>query len=125
MTPRRSSTIAIGDGDGQWFLGNAGPDLDAALRGCTPLWPRPGDAVAPIHGDFLTDAELDHTVGLLSLRQASELHVYGTAAVRTLLSRKTPPSSRTARCQRSAGGGCHESLTTTAARTVTAAARAG
>ena len=34
---------------------------------------------------FLTDAELDHTLGLLSLRQASELHVYATAAVRTLL----------------------------------------
>jgi pyrroloquinoline quinone biosynthesis protein B len=86
VTPRRSSTIAVGDGDGEWFLGNAGPDLDAALRECTPLWPRPGDATAPIHGIFLTDAELDHTVGLLSLRQASELHVYGTAAVRTLLS---------------------------------------
>ena len=86
VTPRRSSTIAVGDGDGQWFLGNAGPDLDAALRECTPLWPRPGDETAPIHGVFLTDAELDHTVGLLSLRQASELHIYGTAAVRALLS---------------------------------------
>ncbi len=34
---------------------------------------------------LLTDAELDHTLGLLSLRQASELQVYATAAVRTLL----------------------------------------
>ena len=36
---------------------------------------------------FLTDAELDHTLGLLSLRQASELHLYATAAVRILLTR--------------------------------------
>ncbi|MDQ3760418.1 MAG: MBL fold metallo-hydrolase [Actinomycetota bacterium] len=86
MTWRRSSTIAVGDGDGEWFLGNAGPELDAALRECTPLWPGPDDSTAPIHGVFLTDAELDHTLGLLSLRQASELHVYGTAAVRILLS---------------------------------------
>ncbi len=86
VTPRRSSTIAIGDGDGEWFLGNAGPELDAALRDCSPLWPRPDDSAAPIHGVFLTDAELDHTSGLLSLRQASELHVYGTVAVQTLLS---------------------------------------
>jgi pyrroloquinoline quinone biosynthesis protein B len=86
VTPRRSSTIAIGDGDGQWFLGNAGPELDAALRDCAPLWPGPEDSTAPIHRVFLTDAELDHTLGLLSLRQASELHVYGTAAVQTLLS---------------------------------------
>ena len=87
VTPRRSSTIAVGDGDGKWFLGNAGPELDAALRDCSSLWPQPGDSAAPIHGVFLTDAELDHTLGLLALRQASELHVYGTAAVRILLSR--------------------------------------
>lgn len=86
VTSRRSSTIAVGDGGGKWFLGNAGPDLDGALRECSSLWPGPGDSTAPIHGVFLTDAELDHTLGLLSLRQASELHVYGTAAVRILLS---------------------------------------
>jgi pyrroloquinoline quinone biosynthesis protein B len=83
---RRSCTIAVGDGEGEWFLGNASPELDAALRECPPLWPQPHDSTAPIHGVFLTDAELDHTLGLLSLRQAGELHVYGTAAVRILLS---------------------------------------
>jgi pyrroloquinoline quinone biosynthesis protein B len=86
VTRRLSSTIAVGDGNGEWFLGNAGPELDVALRECPPLWPEPGDSTAPIHGVFLTDAELDHTLGLLSLRQARELHVYGTAAVRMLLS---------------------------------------
>lgn len=86
MAHRLSSTIAVGDGGGQWFLGNAGPELDVALRKCPPLWPGPDDPTAPIHGIFLTDAELDHTLGLLSLRQACELHVYGTAAVRILLS---------------------------------------
>ncbi len=87
MSRRRCSTVAVGDGAGEWFLGNAGPDLDAALCECAPLWPGPGDSTAPIHGVFLTDAELDHTLGLLSLRQASELHVYATAAVRILLTR--------------------------------------
>ena len=86
MAQRFSSTIAVGDGGGQWFLGNSGPEIDVALRECPPLWPGPDDPTAPIHGIFLTDAELDHTLGLLSLRQARELHVYGTAAVRTLLS---------------------------------------
>ncbi|HEX6401631.1 MAG TPA: MBL fold metallo-hydrolase [Pseudonocardiaceae bacterium] len=86
MARRLSSTIAVGDGSGGLFLGNSGPDLDVALRECPPLWPGPDDSTAPIHGIFLTDAELDHTLGLLSLRQARELHVYGTAAVRILLS---------------------------------------
>ena len=84
---RRSSTVAVGDGAGEWFLGNAGPELDTQLRECAPLWPGPDDSTAPIHGVFLTDAELDHTLGLLSLRQASELHVYATAAVHILLTR--------------------------------------
>lgn len=86
VASRRTSTIAVGDDDGAWFLGNAGPDLDAALRENPPLWPGPGDSTAPIHGVFLTDAELDHTLGLLSLRQAGELDVYGTATMRLLLS---------------------------------------
>ncbi|MGH3972107.1 MAG: pyrroloquinoline quinone biosynthesis protein PqqB [Pseudonocardiaceae bacterium] len=85
VTRRRSCTIAVGDGAGEWFLGNAGPDLDAALGECADLWPGVGHSTAPIHGVFLTDAELDHTLGLLSLRQAGELHVYATAAVRALL----------------------------------------
>ena len=85
VSRRRSCTIAVGDGAGQWFLGNAGPDLDAALGECAALSPGVGESTAPIHGVFLTDAELDHTLGLLSLRQAGELHVYATAAVRTLL----------------------------------------
>ncbi|HEY6424974.1 MAG TPA: MBL fold metallo-hydrolase [Pseudonocardiaceae bacterium] len=85
MSWRRSSTIAIGDGAGEWFLGNASPELDVELRECTALWPRSGESTAPIHGVFLTDAELDNTLGLLSLRQAGELHIYGTAAMRILL----------------------------------------
>ena len=87
VTRRRSCTIAVGDGAGEWFLGNAGPDLDAALGDCADLWPGTGQSTAPIHGVFLTDAELDHTSGLLSLRQAAELHLYATAAVRALLTR--------------------------------------
>jgi pyrroloquinoline quinone biosynthesis protein B len=87
VTRRRSCTIAVGDGAGEWFLGNAGPDLDAALRECAALWPGVGESAAPIHGVFLTDAELDHILGLLSLRQAGELHVYATVVVRDMLTR--------------------------------------
>lgn len=41
------------------------------------------------------------------------------------LPQRMPPSSRTARCPTSAGGGCHESHTTTARQTVTAGAPGG
>jgi pyrroloquinoline quinone biosynthesis protein B len=38
-----------------------------------------------LSGVVLTDAELDHTVGLLALRQATRLRVAGTATIRRLL----------------------------------------
>ena len=87
VSSRYSSTIAVGDGGGDWFLGNSGPDVDIAMRECAFLWPGPQDSTAPINGVFLTDAELDHTLGLLAFRQAAEINIYGTAAVRILLSR--------------------------------------
>lgn len=51
---------------------------------------RPGDVPAtvrhvPIEGVILTDAELDHTIGIVLLREARHLPVYATPAVRSIL----------------------------------------
>ena len=47
---------------------------------------------APIEGVVLTDAELDHTLGLVLLREATELQVAATPAVHA------DPGGRLARC---------------------------
>src|SRR5665213_1574569 len=73
---RLTCTMAIGDERGGWFLCNAGPDLGVQLRDDPALWPRSGEDRDCIQGVLLTDAELDHTIGLLSLRQASILRIY-------------------------------------------------
>ena len=39
----------------------------------------------PVEGIVTTDAELDHTVGILLLREARRLQLYATAAVRSVL----------------------------------------
>lgn len=67
-----------------WFLCNAGPDLGVQLRDWSAMSPR-RDRPVLAHRVLLTDAELDHTTGLLSLRQADELCIYGTATMRELL----------------------------------------
>jgi pyrroloquinoline quinone biosynthesis protein B len=41
----------------------------------------------PVEGIVVTDAELDHTLGIVLLREARHLQVYTTAAVRAILER--------------------------------------
>jgi len=82
--PRLTCTLAVGADSGDWFLCNAGPDVAVQLRDWPEMSPRPDGRVS-LQGVLLTDAELDHTVGLLSLREADGLRIYGTGAVRDLL----------------------------------------
>jgi pyrroloquinoline quinone biosynthesis protein B len=76
--------MAIRGCSDNWFLCNAGPDLGVQLRDWSAMSPR-RDRPVLSHCVLLTDAELDHTSGLLSLRQADWLCIYGTATVRELL----------------------------------------
>jgi pyrroloquinoline quinone biosynthesis protein B len=41
----------------------------------------------PVEGIVVTDAELDHTVGIMLLREARHLQLYATTAVRSILER--------------------------------------
>ncbi|WP_020661100.1 pyrroloquinoline quinone biosynthesis protein PqqB [Amycolatopsis benzoatilytica] len=73
--------IAVsGDGD-QWFLFNATPDVHHQIAAHPVLHPGPGIRQTPVAGVVLTDAEFDHTIGLLMLREESSLTVYGTYPV--------------------------------------------
>jgi pyrroloquinoline quinone biosynthesis protein B len=83
--PRTQSSLAIRGHDGPWFLVNASPDLRQQLE---TLDPRRVDGVRapPIAGVLLTDAEIDHTAGLLLLREsATPVRVFGDAAVERAL----------------------------------------
>jgi pyrroloquinoline quinone biosynthesis protein B len=79
--PRTQSSLAIRGDDGPWFLVNASPDARQQLAA---LAPRHDDGVRapPIAGVLLTDAEIDHTAGLLLLRESSSpVRVFGDEAV--------------------------------------------
>ena len=83
--PRTQSSAAI-SGDGcRWFLLNASPDVREQLR-----WVRTEDTPltirhVPIEGVLVTDAEIDHTLGMVLLREARHLPVYATRAVQSIL----------------------------------------
>ena len=78
---RTQESIAV-SGDGQsWLLVNASPEIRAQIESFEGLWPR-GDRHSPIAGLALTNGDLDHCLGLLSLRESHPLTVYASEAVR-------------------------------------------
>jgi pyrroloquinoline quinone biosynthesis protein B len=72
----------------QWFLFNASPDVHAQIEAFSALHPRSGPdggRAVPLQAVLLTDAELDHTLGLLLLREGRGLEIHATAATRDTL----------------------------------------
>ena len=79
--PRTQSSLAIRGDDGPWFLVNASPDARQQLETIPPRG-IDGVRVPPVAGVLLTDAEIDHTAGLLLLREsATPVRVFGDAGV--------------------------------------------
>lgn len=82
--PRTQSSVAVSADYRRWFLLNASPDIRAQIESFPALHPR-GVRESPLRTVLLTDAELDHTLGLLLLREADNLEVHATAAVHETL----------------------------------------
>lgn len=88
--PRTQSSIVVRSGEEPWYLVNASPDLLRQLADL-PTDRSGGMRSMPIAGVVLTDGEIDHTAGLLLLRESSApLRVYSTLAVREALSDSYP-----------------------------------
>lgn len=89
-TTRTQDCVAVSGDRRTWYLLNASPDLRAQLAATPELAPGPGPRETPVRGVLLCTAELDHTLGLLALREAETITVYGTAAVLDALSGPFP-----------------------------------
>src|SRR3954454_1291971 len=85
--PRTQSSLAIRGAEGPWFLVNASPDARQQLATLTGGWDRnDGVRASPVAGVLLTDAEIDHTAGLLLLRESpTPIPVFGQAVVEAAL----------------------------------------
>jgi pyrroloquinoline quinone biosynthesis protein B len=87
--PRTQSSLAVtADGD-HWFLLNASPDLRQQIGANPALHPKHGRRHSPISGVVLTNGDIDHVAGLLSLRESSPLAIYATARVHAALGRNS------------------------------------
>jgi pyrroloquinoline quinone biosynthesis protein B len=81
VSPRTQDSIALsGDGD-RWLIVNASPDVARQLEKTPALHPRSARGT-PIAAIALTNGDLDHVTGLLTLRESQPYTVLATERVR-------------------------------------------
>lgn len=77
VLPRTQDCVAVTADGERWFLLNASPDIARQLERTSALWPR-SLRHSPIAGIVLTNGDLDHCLGLLSLREWTPWSLYAT-----------------------------------------------
>jgi len=79
---RTQESVAVSADGAAWFLLNVSPEVRAQIESFPSLWPR-APRHSPIAGVLLTNGDLDHCLGLLSLRESHPLIGYATESVHT------------------------------------------
>ncbi len=89
-TARTQSSIAVSSDDRNWLLFNTSPDIRAQLEAFPAIQPREGVRDTGIKAILLIDSQIDHTTGMLMLREGKPLQVYCSEMVRQDLSTGFP-----------------------------------
>jgi pyrroloquinoline quinone biosynthesis protein B len=79
--PLTQECVAVSADGERWFLLNASPEIRSQIESNPILHPR-GPRDSPIAAIVLTNGDLDHCLGLLSLRESHPLVIYATERVR-------------------------------------------
>lgn len=81
VAPRTQDSLAASADGEAWILLNASPDIRQQIESFPPLQPA-APRHSPIRAIVLTNGDLDHCLGLFSLRESSPLVIYATERVR-------------------------------------------
>jgi pyrroloquinoline quinone biosynthesis protein B len=84
------ASLAVSASCSNWYLINATPDIRFQIESRKELHPGPALRESPVKGVLLTDAELDHTIGLLNLREGASFTVFATDVVMEAISTDFP-----------------------------------
>ena len=80
-TARTQSSIAVSSDGINWVLFNASPDIRTQLEAFPAMQPARSLRDTGIVGIVLIDSQIDHTTGLLVLREGQPLNIYCTDMV--------------------------------------------
>jgi pyrroloquinoline quinone biosynthesis protein B len=83
FVPRTQSSLTVSADGRRWVLLNASPDLRQQIADAPKLWPDPNGGLrnSPIKSVVVTNADVDHIIGLINLREAQPFSIYGSARV--------------------------------------------
>ena len=85
VTPRSQSSLAVSPDGASWLIVNCSPDIRQQLAATPELHPRHGPRDTPIAAVLLTNGDVDHVAGLLTLRESQPFALFATAGVREAL----------------------------------------
>ncbi len=85
VPPRSQPSLAVSADGARWSLANASPDVRDQLARASGLHPRAGTRDVPLDTVVVTNADLDHVLGLLVLREALPHRIVTTAWIRDAL----------------------------------------
>lgn len=77
---RTQDSLAVTGDDERWVLVNASPDILVQIQKTRALWPR-SSRHSPIAAIVLTNGDMDHVLGLFSLRESWPFELWATEAV--------------------------------------------
>ena len=80
-TPRTQSSIAVSADGERWVLFNASPDLRQQFNANPQMHPRNGLRDTPVAAVVLTNADVDHVAGLLTMRERQPFTVWASDRV--------------------------------------------
>lgn len=87
---RTQSSIAVSTDNRNWLLFNTSPDIRAQIEAFPAIQPKEGIRDTGIKAILLIDSQIDHTTGMLMLREGKPLDVYCTEMVKQDLSSGFP-----------------------------------
>ncbi|MEM6421186.1 MAG: pyrroloquinoline quinone biosynthesis protein PqqB [Pseudomonadota bacterium] len=84
IPPATQSSIAVTAANGQWAVVNASPDIRGQLERTPALYPS-GPRRSPIGAVLVTNGDLDHVAGLLTLREKQPFRLFATPEIHAIL----------------------------------------
>ena len=86
ISQRTQSSIAVTSDGENFILLNCSPDLRQQINQTKALHPREGLRSSPIKAVVLTNGDVDHVAGLLTMRESEPFRVYASDRVQAILS---------------------------------------
>jgi pyrroloquinoline quinone biosynthesis protein B len=82
---RTQCSLAVSAADERWVLLNASPDLRQQILSTPSLHPKAAPRHSPIVAVVLSNGDIDHVAGLLTLRESQRFELYATGRILDVL----------------------------------------